>query len=97
MQGKQHECHGTVTYPEGGGVWRVGGGAGRAPAGGGGGGGAPTEPQTPPGTPLLPKDGYSRWSKHVVGCSDYNIINLHVCIFTCCLFLIRTLNYVLPF
>jgi len=38
---------------------------------------------------LLPEDGRSRWPKNVAGYAVYNTVNLHVCICTGWLFLVR--------
>jgi hypothetical protein len=37
----------------------------------------------------LPENGYSRWVKHVAGYDDSNVINIHICINICLLFLVR--------
>jgi hypothetical protein len=37
----------------------------------------------------LPEDGHNRWPKHVAGYSEHNIINQHISVCTCWLFLIR--------
>ena len=38
----------------------------------------------------LPEDGHNKWPKGVEGYAVYNIINLHICIGICSLFLIRS-------
>jgi len=35
------------------------------------------------------EDGHKRYSKHVGGYDDYNIINIHICICACWLILMR--------
>jgi len=37
----------------------------------------------------VPEDGHSRWAKHVAGYDDSNVINIHICISICWLFLVR--------
>jgi len=37
----------------------------------------------------LHEDGHNKWPKHVVGYACYNIINLHVCVCICWLFLVK--------
>jgi hypothetical protein len=36
----------------------------------------------------LPEDGHNRWSKHVAGYDDSNVINIHITINNCRLFLV---------
>ena len=38
----------------------------------------------------IPEDGRNRWPKHVAGYVDYNVITIHINIWTCRLFLITT-------
>jgi len=35
-----------------------------------------------------PEDGHNAWPKHVGDYADYSVINLHICMYNCWLFLI---------